>query len=70
MARFHFPTNCLALLILMTAICCQRKADDPTPQAPQPVLPAITQTGADTMGCVVNGQPWLPSLHRPSPARG
>lgn len=62
MARFHFPTYCLALLILMTATCCQRKTDDPTPQAPQPVLPAITQVGANTMGCAVNGQPWLPTF--------
>ncbi|MDJ0365660.1 DUF6252 family protein [Hymenobacter sp. H14-R3] len=34
---------------------CQKSAPDPVSQ-----LPPATQTGANTFGCLVNGQPWTP----------
>ncbi len=34
---------------------CQKTDPDPAAQ-----LPAATQTGANTFGCLVNGQPWTP----------
>ena len=34
---------------------CQKNDPSPTEQ-----LPAATQTGANTLGCLVNGQPWTP----------
>jgi hypothetical protein len=42
--------SALALLLLT-----QCKKDDPTSS-----LPPATQTGANTFGCLVNGQPWTP----------
>ncbi len=38
----------------------QCKDHDPDP-SPADQLPPATQTGANTFGCLVNGQPWLPS---------
>ncbi|WP_035565378.1 hypothetical protein [Hymenobacter sp. IS2118] len=35
----------------------QCKKKDPSPEAQ---LPPATQTGANTIGCLVNGQPWTP----------
>lgn len=43
----------LALLLLMQ---CKKADPDPASQ-----LPAATQTGANTFGCLLNGQPWTPS---------
>ena len=40
---------------LLTVICCHKNASSPAEQ-----LPAATQTGANTIGCLVNGQPWTP----------
>lgn len=51
-----------AALLLLTQ--CSRCKDDPDPQpklAPAPQLPAETQTGANTFGCLVNGQVWSAS---------
>ncbi len=52
-----FPA-CLPLLALLLLLgSCQQ--NDPTPQLPG--LPAATQAGANTLGCYVNGRPWLPT---------
>ncbi|WP_400192899.1 hypothetical protein [Hymenobacter sp. B81] len=45
-----------AALLLLTQ-CSKCKHDDPTPAAQ---LPAATQEGKNTFGCLVNGQVWLP----------
>ncbi|GAA3930570.1 DUF6252 family protein [Hymenobacter algoricola] len=46
-----------AALLLLTQ-CSKCKQDDPTPEDQ---LPPATQTGANTFGCLVNGQLYVPS---------
>jgi hypothetical protein len=48
------PASLLAALLSLS----QCKHHNPTPVAQ---LPAATQTGADTFGCLVNGQPYTPA---------
>ena len=49
-------TYLLPLLTLLALAQCKKKADpDPVDQ-----LPPATQTGANTFGCLVNGQAWTP----------
>jgi len=43
-----------ALALLLLAQCKKADAD------PESALPAETQTGANTFGCLFNGQPWTP----------
>ncbi len=45
-------------LLLLTQ--CSKCKNDPTPADPAGQLPAATQTGANTFGCLVNGQPYIP----------
>jgi hypothetical protein len=46
----------LLILIIVTVESCKKaKCTDPICQ-----LPPATQTGANTMGCLVNGKAWLP----------
>ena len=45
---------CLSAAVL-TATACEREDLDPVDQ-----LPPATQTGANTVGCLLNGQPWTP----------
>ena len=47
-----------AALLLLTQ--CSKCKNDPTPADPAAALPPATQTGAGTLGCLVNGQPWTP----------
>ena len=48
----------LLYLALTTLTQCSKcKQDDPAPLAQ---LPPATQTGANTFGCLVNGQPYMP----------
>jgi hypothetical protein len=42
---------------LLLTQCSKCKDNDPAPEAQ---LPPATQTGANTFGCLVNGQPWTP----------
>ncbi len=51
----------LYFLLTLTLIlsCCNKKDDDPT-LPPIAQLPPATQTGANTAGCLVNGQVLLP----------
>lgn len=54
------PYPALLLLVALLGLStCQHKTPDPTPQPPvDPLatLPAETQTGAGTFGCLVNGK--------------
>ena len=47
----------LALLLLTQ---CSKCKNDPKPADPSSQLPPATQTGANTFGCLVNGQPFTP----------
>ena len=46
----------LLLAALLGLSQCKKKSDP----APMDQLPPITQTGANTFGCLVNGQAWMP----------
>lgn len=50
------PLGLLAALLSLAQ--CQLR--DPAPIRPEDQLPPATQTGANTFGCLVNGQPWTP----------
>ncbi|MBC6699972.1 DUF6252 family protein [Hymenobacter puniceus] len=47
----------LYVALLLLSQCSKCKDNDPAPEAQ---LPPATQTGANTFGCLVNGQPWTP----------
>ena len=65
------------LLLLLTsfsllAAACT-KADDDTPTTPLDELPPATQVGANTFGCLINGEPWYNrggSFNRPDLSAG
>ena len=46
-----------------------KKEEPPAPVVPQPVdytvLPPITQVGANTFGCKINGEVWVPMIETP-----
>ncbi|MBL7817796.1 MAG: hypothetical protein JNL70_22500 [Saprospiraceae bacterium] len=51
------------LSILLLSLCfIMSKCPDDTPKLEE--LPPITQTGAGTFGCLVNGKVWIPSKWR------
>tara|TARA_B110000090_G_C13112588_1_gene342978 strand:+ start:106 stop:648 length:543 start_codon:yes stop_codon:yes gene_type:complete len=49
----------LLLTITVTLSCCN-KNDDDQPINPIDQLPPATQTGAQTFGCLINGEPFVP----------
>jgi len=63
-------TYFLLLTILFVAglyfPACRKDRPDPVPEPPHvpywDTLPAITQTGANTFGCLVNGEVWVPRV--------
>ena len=46
------------LLIICCVISC--KKDKSSPPSSKPILPAETQVGKNTFGCLLNGEVWLP----------
>jgi len=50
---------------LLMVVGCHR--NDPAPANPASLLPPATQTGANSFGCLVNGQPWVPSGNNGTP---
>ena len=58
----RLPPTPLLLAALLGLSQCKKKDPDPLSQ-----LPPATQTGANTFGCLVNGQPWLPSGNNGGP---
>ncbi|AMR28850.1 hypothetical protein A0257_18270 [Hymenobacter psoromatis] len=52
----RLPPTPLLLAALLGLSQCKKSNPDPVSQ-----LPPATQTGANTFGCLVNGQPWTPS---------
>jgi hypothetical protein len=51
----RYPPPALLLAALLGLSQCKKNDPDPASQ-----LPPATQTGANTFGCLLNGQPWLP----------
>jgi hypothetical protein len=51
----------LLLPLLALALLTQCRKSNPDPAKPEDQLPAATQTGANTFGCLVNGQAYLPA---------
>ncbi len=51
----RLPPTPLLLAALLGLSQCKKSDPDPVSQ-----LPPATQTGANTFGCLVNGQPWTP----------
>lgn len=56
LSRFILGTS-----VLLLSQCSKCKQDNPVPSDPVSRLPPPTQTGAGTFGCLLNGQPWIPS---------
>lgn len=48
----------IVLILILTLSCC--KDDDVTPIKPIDQLPPATQTGANTFGCLLDGEAFLP----------
>jgi hypothetical protein len=59
------PKRLLLLLPLLTLLAsCEDATADLYPALPPVRLPAASQVGANTFGCLVNGQPWEASNSR------
>ena len=52
----------ISLLIITTFLACCNKDDNPTPTNPVDQLPPATQTGANTFGCLLDGEIFKPGL--------
>lgn len=52
--------NILILLLLALALSCNNDDDDNQSSNPMGQLPPATQTGEQTFGCLINGQPFVP----------
>jgi len=50
----------LLLLTIITTFSCCNNDDDNTPTKPIDQLPPATQTGAQTFGCLINGEAFVP----------
>jgi hypothetical protein len=50
----------LALIAILFFASCSKKEEEPQLQTPQDQLPAITTTGANTAGCIINGKVLIP----------
>ena len=50
--------SCYILLLAFTSCSSCKKQPEPSPESK---LPPATQTGANTAGCLINGQPWIPN---------
>jgi hypothetical protein len=60
MKSLQTPLFALVLVVICLAGCTKHNST-PTPTNPIDQLPPATQTGANTFGCLVNGQAFLPS---------
>ena len=47
-------------VVIAFLFCASCKKDQPPNVLPPDTLPPITQTGANTFGCKINGQVWVP----------
>ena len=53
----------ILILFFLSACSCGRNSDD---NSTQNTLPPATQTGANTIGCLVNGEVFLPHQNNPT----
>ena len=58
------PMVCIAILFCTSMAAC-KKQNNNTTQTELEKLPPITQTGANTFGCLVNGDAYLPNGRKP-----
>jgi len=58
----------LAITVLLVFNCCNKKDDD-APTNPIDQLPPATQNGANTAGCLVDGEAFLPNRNSTIPLR-
>ena len=56
----NFSKNLILLLCIIFVLSCCSKKDDDQPKTELEKLPAATQTGANTAGCLVDGVAFLP----------
>jgi hypothetical protein len=56
----------LLAITLLSMRCRKNKNEPETPKTELEKLPPITQTGANTFGCLVNGVAWLPNGTKPN----
>src|SRR5258706_3294540 len=54
----NLVVSCIAISCMTSLMHCHR--DQPKPKTELGKLPAATQTGAYTFGCLVNGKAWIP----------
>jgi hypothetical protein len=54
--------NLFSIIIFTTFLACCNKDDNPTPTNPVDQLPPATQTGANTFGCLLDGEVFKPGL--------
>jgi hypothetical protein len=52
----------ISLLLITTFLACCNKDDNPIPTNPVNQLPPATQTGANTFGCLLDGEVFKPGL--------
>ncbi len=55
MAKMKYLQWLTLILMAIIFVSCEEEEPDP-----EPALPPITQHGANTLGCYVNGKLWLP----------
>ncbi len=63
-SKNYIPIVCLVALFCLSMAAC-KKQNNNTPQTELEKLPPITQTGANTFGCLVNGVAYLPNGRKP-----
>lgn len=63
MKKYQIFLACLLASLLLGASCRKTKLEIPKTELEK--LPAITQTGANTFGCLVDGVAWLPNGTKP-----
>jgi hypothetical protein len=63
MKKYQTFLTCLLASLLLGASCKKTKTEPPLTELEK--LPAITQTGANTFGCLVDGVAWLPNGSKP-----
>jgi hypothetical protein len=60
--------NLLILLLTTFALSCCNKDDETKPKTELEKLPPATQTGANTAGCLINGEVFIPHQEGLSPS--